>query len=112
MKLEDIASLLKQVDPARIQKLFPHKSDEEIFKKTMTMVGGLVHALHKYGALNLEALSQIEVAAAALRDLHQRLSPNAELGGKATLNEAVLWAEIGHLERSIYLVRPEQLVTL
>lgn len=103
MKLDDIANLLKDLDTGKVAKFFPTQSDEEIFKKTMTMVGSLVDTLHAYGTLNLAALDQIEVAAAALRDLHQRLSPRTELGGKATLNEAVLWAEIGHLERSIYL---------
>lgn len=103
MKLADILILLKKVDGAKIQKLFPSKQDEEKFKKIMGMVIGLVNRLHKHVALNIEDLDHIDMASTALGELCQRLSTSTELGAKAILNQAVLWAEIGHVERSIYL---------
>lgn len=102
MKFDDLANLISKVDPKRIESLFPSKEDQNRFEAARKLVIGIIGQV-KQRSLDPTSLEQIETVAAEFRDLYQHLSPRTELASKATLNEAVLWAELGSLERSIFL---------
>jgi hypothetical protein len=102
MKVSEIAKLIEKVDPKRIENLFPSAEDQQRFEAAKGIVIGIVESLQA-GALDSICFDQIETAAAEFRALYGRLSPKTQIASRAVLNEAVLWAELGHVERSIFL---------
>jgi len=95
---------LKSLDPASIQKRFPHPEMEKYFRTSLKSVNGLFQDVEKCeGAVDNTLLMRIEETAKSLWVLYDYLADQTELGTRARLSEAVMWAEAGHVERSIFL---------
>ena len=97
-----LTDVLTKLDPKAIERFFPTKADKNRYEAAKTLVNGVLTRAES-GRVSPEFIPEIENATATMFELYSSLSQRTELASKARLNEAVFWAEAGHVERSIYL---------
>lgn len=102
MDISTLAKLLEKLDPGQIKKIFPEKSDEEKFTNARKLAINIIESIRN-NSVDIRTFDQLETAASEFRLIYSKFSGKTELASKACMNEAVLWAEVGLLERSIYL---------